>query len=92
MKGSILFSVAILASAYGGNASAAGTARAAVKADAGLDRIQNIVVIYAENRSFDNLYGFLPGANGLQHVSRAKSLRLDRDGSVLKQLPPCGAD
>ncbi len=32
---------------------------------AGLDRIQHIVVIYAENRSFDHLYGLFPGANGL---------------------------
>ena len=32
---------------------------------AGLDKITNIVVIYAENRSFDNLYGSFPGANGL---------------------------
>jgi acid phosphatase len=88
MRGSILFSVAILANAHGGNASAAGPARAAEKADAELAKIQNIVVIYAENRSFDNLYAFFPGANGLQHISRAKSLQQDRDGSVLKELPP----
>jgi len=25
---------------------------------AGIESIENIVVIYAENRSFDNLYGF----------------------------------
>ena len=30
-----------------------------------LDQIENVVVIYAENRSFDNLYGTFPGANGL---------------------------
>src|SRR5215472_2193840 len=29
-----------------------------------IDQIENVVVIYAENRSFDNLYGFFPGANG----------------------------
>jgi phospholipase C len=27
-----------------------------------LSDIETIVVIYAENRSFDNLYGFFPGA------------------------------
>ena len=27
---------------------------------AGLESIETIVVIYAENRSFDNLYGFFP--------------------------------
>ena len=62
MRGSILFSVAILASAYGGNTAAAGPARVAAKADAGLEKVQNIVVIYAENRSFDNLYGGFRGA------------------------------
>ncbi len=64
----------------------AGTASAA--APQGIDRIDTIVVIYAENRSFDNLYGHFPGANGLQHVSRARYLQRDRDGSVLKELPP----
>ena len=50
-----------------------------------LDDIQNIVVIYSENRSFDALYGYFPGANGLQH---ARIRQVDRDGSVLKELPP----
>jgi len=58
------------------------------KAASGIDRIDTIVVIYAENRSFDNLYGYFPGANGLQHVSRATALQRDRDGTVLKELPP----
>ena len=30
-----------------------------------IDEIKRIVVIYAENRSFDNLYGLFPGANGI---------------------------
>ena len=63
--------------------------RAAIAAPPpGIDRIDTIVVIYAENRSFDNLYGHFPGANGLQHVTSARSLQRDRDGSVLKELPP----
>jgi acid phosphatase len=49
--------------------------------------VKNIVVIYAENRSFDNLYGNFPGANGLQNVTAANSRQLDRDGSVLATLP-----
>ena len=32
---------------------------------AGLDSIETVIVLYAENRSFDNLYGRFPGANGL---------------------------
>ncbi len=38
---------------------------------AGLAGIDHIVVIYAENRSFDNLYGLFPGANGLANASPA---------------------
>jgi acid phosphatase len=83
----ILSSAAILAS-IGGGASAADIAVTPFKAGAGLEKIQNIVVIYAENRSFDNLYGFFPGANGLQHVSQARSIQRDRDGSIMKELPP----
>ena len=55
---------------------------------AGIDSIENIVVIYAENRSFDNLYGSFPGANGLSQVTPEEYTQRDRDGSVLKQLPP----
>ena len=55
---------------------------------AGLDKIDNIVVIYAENRSFDNLYGSFPGANGLANADVASARQLDRDGSILKELPP----
>jgi phospholipase C len=36
---------------------------------ASLDRIQNIVVIYAENHSFDNMYGLFPGANGIANAT-----------------------
>ena len=33
--------------------------------DQDLAKIENIVVIYAENRSFDHLNGHFPGANGI---------------------------
>ena len=55
---------------------------------AGIEDIATIVVIYAENRSFDNLYGSFPGANGLSQVTPVAYTQLDRDGSVLKELPP----
>ena len=54
----------------------------------GINTIDTVVVIYAENRSFDNLYGHFPGANGLQNVTPENSLQLDRDGTPLKELPP----
>lgn len=53
-----------------------------------LSSVKNVVVIYAENRSFDNLYGNFPGANGLQNVTATSARQLDRDGSVLATLPP----
>jgi acid phosphatase len=56
--------------------------------NAGLDQIQTVVVIYAENRSFDNLYGHFPGANGVDQASEESLRQRDRDGSVLKKLPP----
>ena len=53
-----------------------------------LDAIKTIVVIYAENRSFDNLYGDFPGANGLKNATAPATTQLDRDGTVLASLPP----
>jgi phospholipase C len=56
--------------------------------DANLDKIETVIVIYAENRSFDNLYGHFPGANGLQNVSAEIAQQFNRDGTLLKELPP----
>lgn len=56
-------------------------------------RIQNVVVIYAENRGFDNLYGLYPGADGIPGVNPSASgsyvPQVDRDaaGTVLAKLP-----
>ena len=57
--------------------------------------IDTIVVIYAENRAFDNLYGNFPGARNLSEVIdrdgrplQGYHPQLDRDGSVLSVLPP----
>ncbi|MDL2357545.1 MAG: acid phosphatase [Pseudomonadota bacterium] len=55
----------------------------------GLAQIQTVVVLYGENRSFDNLYGLFPGANGIaQATADNGALQRDRDGSVLPALPP----
>ena len=40
-------------------------------AAAKLANIQNFVVIYLENRSFDEMYGTFPGANGLANAANA---------------------
>jgi acid phosphatase len=57
--------------------------------------VDTIVVIYAENRAFDNLYGNFPGARNLSEVVDAAGHptaryfpQRDRDGSVLQTLPP----
>src|SRR4029434_9460917 len=54
----------------------------------GLAGVEHIVVIYAENRSFDNLYGLFPGANGIANATPAQFTQVDRDGTVLATLPP----
>jgi phospholipase C len=53
----------------------------------GIDAIDTVVVIYAENRSFDNLYGRFPGANGLAEAKNAAP-QIDRNGKALGELPP----
>ena len=63
-------------------------AEAARAADRNIDQIENLVVIFAENRSFDNLYGHFPGANGIDQASQESLAQKDRDGTVLKELPP----
>jgi acid phosphatase len=55
---------------------------------AGLDRIEHVIVIYAENRSFDNLYGLFPGANGIANATPGQYTQVDRDGKPLAELPP----
>src|SRR5713101_2848289 len=54
----------------------------------GLSRIEHIVVIYPENRSFDHLYGLFPGADGVANATAAQYTQLDYDGTPLPQLPP----
>src|SRR5437868_9418900 len=53
-----------------------------------LEKIQHIVVIYAENRSFDNLYGLFPGADGIANATPVQYTQLDVDGKPLPHLPP----
>jgi acid phosphatase len=64
------------------------TASYSQNAKAGIEAIDNIVVIFAENRSFDVLYGSFPGANGIKNAKASATLQRDRNGAVLKELPP----
>src|ERR1700722_19083010 len=61
---------------------------ASAQAPRGLEQIETVVVIYAENRGFDHLYGLFPGANGLHNVTPNMAAQRDRDGSMLSELPP----
>jgi phospholipase C len=56
------------------------------KAPAGLEKINHIVVIYLENRSFDNLYGLFPGANGVSNAGDA-ARQVDKNGKPYDKLP-----
>src|SRR5260370_32240534 len=53
----------------------------------GLSRLENIVVIYLENHSFDNLFGKFAGADGLANAD-GRAAQVDKDGRPYKTLPP----
>ena len=62
-------------------------------APSGLEKIDTVVVIYAENRSFDHLYGLFPGAEGIAQATPEQKTQLDHDGKPLPHLPRAwGAD
>jgi hypothetical protein len=52
------------------------------------EHVKNVVVIYLENRSFNNLFADFPGlAQPLASVPADATAQKDRDGSVLPELP-----
>lgn len=66
-------------------------AKTVVAAKPSLNDIEHIIVIYAENRSFDHLYGLFPGANGVKQATKEQYTQVDHDGKPLKELPPIWA-
>ncbi len=53
------------------------------------EAIETVVVIYAENRSFNNLFAqFLGLEQPLAKLAPERATQLDRDGSILPYLPP----
>ncbi|MGN7744191.1 acid phosphatase [Pseudomonas sp. 22526] len=53
------------------------------------DNVKNVVVIYAENRSFNNLFADFPGLEKpLSALKPADYQQRDRDGNLLQTLPP----
>jgi acid phosphatase len=79
---------AVAVAAVGAGCACVAAVAQASPIDDTLARIRHIVVIYAENRSFDNLYGLFPGADGVGQAPKEAGTQRDRDGSVLPVLPP----
>ena len=65
----------------------AAQAQEAPKPVPGLDKINHIIVIYLENRSFDSLYGLFPGAEGVANAGAAGT-QVDKEGKPYEKLPP----
>ena len=59
---------------------------AAQPAPESLGKVDTIVVLYLENRSFDHLYGTFPGANGLANAGAA-AIQIDETGKPYETLP-----
>src|SRR4051794_3162391 len=53
----------------------------------GLEKVNHIIVIYLENRIFDNLYGLFPGADGIAQAASAPP-QVDKSGKPYETLPP----
>src|SRR5471032_3305116 len=52
------------------------------------EHVKTVVVIYAENRSFNNLFGNFPGVEKpLSSLKPEEYQQFDRDGSLLQTLP-----
>src|SRR5580658_10990678 len=64
----------------------AASAREIAKPVPGLERVGHIIVIFLENRSFDNLYGMFPGADGIGNAG-ATAMQVADNGSPFDVLP-----
>ena len=51
-----------------------------------LQNIDHIIIIYGENRSFDNLYGMFPGADGVMDLKSIQYQQVDNDWQSI-QIP-----
>jgi phospholipase C len=67
-------------------AAISGAASPVAAAPGGIEKIDHILVVYLENRSFDHLYGSFPGANGLSQAGDA-ARQVDRHGKPYSVLP-----
>src|SRR5262245_4196615 len=84
--GIVVVAAACMSASRGGAGS--GVGKAGSGPASGLARIEHIIVIYAENRSFDHLYGLFPGANGIAQATAEQKTQVDHDGKPFATLPP----
>src|SRR5215468_4633325 len=78
----VLTAILILA----GSIVTASIQRAPARPPSQLSDIQNVIIIYQENWSFDSLYGNFPGANGLANAKRTMR-QVDAAGKRYLALP-----
>lgn len=57
-----------------------------VHANALSSKIDHIIVVYLENRSFDNLFRGFEGADTSDHPTKPYALQSDRNGTVYVRL------
>jgi phospholipase C len=57
------------------------------EAEAAINKVGHVVVIYLENHSFDNLYGQFAGAAGLAAATTANTTQVDANGTTYGTLP-----
>jgi phospholipase C len=65
---------------------AGGGAAPATAKPAGMDKIEHIIVLFMENRSFDNIFGLFPTANGILAAGQIAP-QVDKDGKPYETLP-----
>ena len=89
-RGSLVLTALANILATGCHKNAAGAQNASpvsTSAHASLTAINHIIVIYLENRSFDNLYGEFPGADGITGLAPERYRQFDETGKPFERLP-----
>jgi phospholipase C len=76
----------LLAGALSAASCSSSSRSAASDVPAGITKINHVVVIYLENRSFDNMYGEFPGAEGLAQAANAPK-QISTTGQEYATLP-----
>jgi phospholipase C len=85
----LLFGAISVALACGGDSGSGALPSSPPPAPSGINRIDHVVIIYLENRSFDHLYGEFAGAEGLS-VASARPPQIDSSGQAYSSLPQPG--